>query len=138
MFKILIVEDNASFRKSLKEILSARFPSIIILDAADGKEALKKFDMSLPDLIFMDIKLPGESGLELTKRIKTHHPKTVIVILTIHDLPEYREAAYQCGANYFLSKGSSTGKEIVALVESIASDVVLQSDSPNGDLPQSM
>jgi len=56
MARILIVDDSATFRKSLKKILSNSFPSINIEEAADGKEALKKIEDFLPDLIFMDIK----------------------------------------------------------------------------------
>jgi DNA-binding NarL/FixJ family response regulator len=119
IFKTLIVEDNASFRNTLLDILSAQFPSIAIEEAADGKEALQKVDSFQPHLIFMDIRLPGENGLLLTQKIKTKYPEVVIIILTSYDLPEYREAAYRYGANYFIVKGSSTNQEILALVESI-------------------
>jgi DNA-binding NarL/FixJ family response regulator len=67
----------------------------------------------------MDIKLPGENGLELTRKIKADYPETIIIILTSHDLPEYREAATRSKANYFLSKGSIATDEIFKLVESI-------------------
>jgi DNA-binding NarL/FixJ family response regulator len=93
-----------------------------IIEAIDGKEALQKIDSSSPNLVFMDIELRGENGLELTKRIKAQYPQIIIIILTSHDLQEYREAAYQNNANYFLSKGSSTKAEILALVDSILSD----------------
>jgi DNA-binding NarL/FixJ family response regulator len=122
MFRTLIVEDSFLFRKLLKETLQSRFPSMEIIEAIDGKEALQKIDSSSPNLVFMDIELRGENGLELTKRIKTQYPQIIIIILTSHDLQEYREAAYQNNANYFLSKGSSTKAEILALVDSILSD----------------
>jgi CheY-like chemotaxis protein len=118
MFKILIVEDNVSFRDSLKEILLARFSGLVIHEAGEGNEAIQKVDSLCPDLIFMDIKLPGESGLELTRRIKAQCPETKIIVLTSYDLPEYREAAARFGANDFLTKGSSTREEILKLVES--------------------
>jgi DNA-binding NarL/FixJ family response regulator len=120
--KALIVEDSAIFRRLIKETLLSRFPSMEISEAADGEEALRKIDPPLPDLIFMDIKLPGESGLELTKKIKTKHPNIIIIILTAYDIPEYREAAYQYNANYFLTKGSASKENILALVESALSD----------------
>jgi DNA-binding NarL/FixJ family response regulator len=119
IFRTLIVEDNASFRRTLLDILSAQFPSIAIEEAADGKEALQKVDSFQPHLIFMDIRLPGENGLHLTQKIKTKYPEVVIIVLTSYDLSEYREAAYRYGANYFMVKGSSTNQEILALVESI-------------------
>lgn len=123
MCKILIVEDNAVFRQSLRETLVDKFPFLIIEEATGGKEALQKIDVLPPDLIFMDIKLPGENGLKLTKKIKNTYPKIIIIILTSYNLPEYRDAAHQCGATYFLTKSSSTRNQIVKLVESILSDI---------------
>ena len=127
-FNTLLVEDNASFRQTLFDILSTQFPSIVIDEAADGKEAFQKIESVLPNLIFMDIKLPGENGLQLTQRIKAKHPGVIIIILTSYDLPEYREAAYQYGANHFIVKGSSTNEEILALVRSIVQDSGFASD----------
>ena len=68
MFRTMIVETNAIFRQSFKEILCTRFAYIVVDEAGDGKEALQKVDIFRPDLIFMDIELPGENGLELTKK----------------------------------------------------------------------
>jgi len=117
--KILIVEDNDIFRQTLRGLLDTQFPLISFEEAGDGREALKKVNNFLPDLIFMDIKLPGESGLQLTKKIKNSYPEIIIIILTNHDLPEYQEAAKQNGANYFLTKGDSNIQDIAALVDSI-------------------
>jgi DNA-binding NarL/FixJ family response regulator len=119
MHKVLIVEDDSTFRKMLKSILLSRFPSISVKEAADGTAAFRKISTIRPDLIFMDIRLPGESGLVLTRKIKELYPDITIVILTNHDLPEYREVAHQNGAEYFLSKGSTKPGEIVELVESL-------------------
>ena len=123
--KILLVEDNINFRRVLKMSLHHCFPSMIIAEAGDGEEALRKIDALLPALIFMDINLPGESGLELTRKIKVFHPETSIIILTSHDLPEHRQVAYEQGANSFLVKGSFTLEELITEVESLisASDV---------------
>ena len=106
MGRILIVEDNAFFLQFLKEALHSRFPSMDILEAANGDEAMQKIKTLPPNAIFMDLRLPGENGLELTKKIKAQHPNIIVVILTNYDLPEYREAAYQCGADHFLPKDS--------------------------------
>ena len=118
MFKTLLVEDNTAFRQSLREILHTQFPSMAIEEAIDAEEALQKVDAFLPNLIFMDIKLPNGNGLDLTKKIKKEHPEMSIIILTSYDFLEYRQAAAQYGANHFLSKGSVTREEITALVRS--------------------
>ncbi|MFA5081992.1 MAG: response regulator transcription factor [Hydrogenophilaceae bacterium] len=117
MFHTLIVEDNASFRYSLSELLSERFPCMVIDEAGDGAEALAKLAAQPPELIFMDIKLPDANGLELTRMIRTEDTVSVIVVLTSHDIPEYWEAAFQAGANYFISKSASVGRDIVDLVD---------------------
>jgi YesN/AraC family two-component response regulator len=122
MCKTLIVEDSIFFRQLLRETLRSRFPSMNIDEAADGKEALQKIEALRPHIIFMDIKLPGENGLELTKRIKAQHSDVSIIILTSYDLPEYREAARQYRADHFLSKGTTTKEDIVTLVQSIISE----------------
>ena len=119
LFKALIVEDSAIFRKLLKETLHSRFPSMEIFEASEGEEALQIINANPPDLIFMDIRLPGESGLELTSKVKARYPDVVVIIMTSYDTPEYREAAVQARANYFLSKGSSSKEGILKLVESI-------------------
>ena len=126
MAKILIVEDNATFRQSLKELLFTRFPSMEFEEAADGEEALEKIHGIAPDIVFMDIKLPGENGLRITKKVKAEYPELIIIILTYYDLPEHREAAFQYGANHFLSKGTST-QVIGELVQSILSEKGLDS-----------
>ena len=120
MPRTLIVEDNATFRQSLREILHSKFPSLEIVEASDGEDALQKVGNLTLDLIFMDIKLPGENGLSVTKKIKARHPEIQIVILTSYDLPEYREAAKESKANHFISKGSPTNK-LLGLVKSVLS-----------------
>lgn len=116
--RILIVDDNGPFRQTLKETLQMSFSTITIEEAADGDEALQKVNVFLPALIFMDIRLPGENGLELTKKIKATHPNIIIVILTSYDMPEYREAAFQYGADRFLSKTSCNQMEVEELLKS--------------------
>ena len=118
-FKVMLVEDDDGFRSSLAGLLMSRFPSIVLGEAADGAEALEKVGSFLPQLIFMDIKLPGQSGLEVTRRIKALHPDVNVIMLTSYDFPEYREAARASGAYGFLSKGSSTAEEIQDLVKAL-------------------
>lgn len=121
--KALIIEDNASFHSMIRAMFASRFPSMRIEGARDGQEALQKLKGYEPDLVISDIRLPGESGLVLTKKIRNLYPRVVIVILTNYDLPEYREAAFQNGAQYFFSKESTKANEILDLTESIIADV---------------
>ena len=117
-FRILIVDDNGPFRQTLKQSLQMSFRTVAIDEVADGGEVLRKVDAFLPNLIFMDIKLPGVNGLDLTKKIKAAHPNITIFILTSYDIPEYREAAFQYGADRFLAKTSLNPTELEELVKS--------------------
>jgi DNA-binding NarL/FixJ family response regulator len=122
MFKTLLVEDNAPFRQSLRQMLCERFPRMVVEEAVDGEEALVKVESLLPHLVFMDIKLPGANGLEITRKIKEDYTTIKVIILTSYDFPEYREAAVQYGADHFLSKESSSREDILALVDTICSE----------------
>ena len=116
-FRILTVDNDDSFRQILKTTLRVSLPTVAIDEATGGIEALQKIDAFLPDLIFMDIQLPGENGLTLTRKIKATHPNTIIVILTSYDKPEYREVAIRNGADRFLVKTSLNPKELEELVK---------------------
>jgi CheY-like chemotaxis protein len=74
VLRTLIVEDNIAFRQSLGGILREALPDAQVSEAGDGDEALRQIAAAEPDFIFMDIRLPGENGLRLTKRIKAAHP----------------------------------------------------------------
>ena len=119
LLKILIVEDNEAFRRSFKERLQATFPSMIVEEAVEGNEALEKVDIFHPKLIFMDIQLPGENGLTLTRKIKAKDPDISIVIVTNYDIMEYRNAAIQYGASDFISKDSLSYEQLEKVIKTI-------------------
>jgi len=115
----LIVDPNDPFRSSLKKVLVNRFPAVEIQEAADGIEGLQKVASFDPDLIFLEIHLPTETGLDLAGRIKADHPETIIVILTSYDLPEYKTAVEKSGVEHMVPKDDWTGEDMIALVKSI-------------------
>jgi len=117
--QVLLVEDNQHFRGVLKEELMEWFPSITIEEASNAKEAREKTDSVCPQVILMDIRLPDGSGLQLTREIKAKCPRSVVAILTSHDLPEYRQAATECGASRYFVKAASDGSEIKSFVGSL-------------------
>jgi DNA-binding NarL/FixJ family response regulator len=119
MFKTLIVEDSPNFRKILRMNLSDRFPFIVIDEATDGEETPKKIKVSVPDLVFMDIELPGTDGLELTKGIRAVHGNINIVVRTSHSDRAWKKAAFACGDDAFFTEGLSSLEEIVAVVDTL-------------------
>ena len=119
MPSVLIIENNDFFRRSFKEILQMYIPSLRVSESVDGSDALAKIAQTVPDVVFMDIRLPGRNGLDLAREIKGLHPNIVVSIFTNYDLPEYREVAEQYGADYFLLKDTLSGAEVAAIVKSV-------------------
>ena len=111
------VEDSPDFRQEISWILRANFPSIDIIEAGDGEEVWRKIDGFHPNLVLMDLKLPGVDGLRLTKEIKARYSNLTVVILSSHDLPEYRLAALAYGASSYIAKGSGSIDELLTLIK---------------------
>ncbi|MDX2503257.1 MAG: response regulator [Gammaproteobacteria bacterium] len=127
VFNTLLVEDSSAFRTVLNETLQLHFPAIHIEEAEDGEKALQKINLLIPDLVFLDIKLPGENGIELTRHIKMRFNNIVIVILSSYDIPEYRQAAFRNGADCFIAKESLTClDDVLARVEGTIAAKTLQ------------
>jgi len=122
MFITLVIEDNRDFRELLVDVLQAEFPDMRVVGAPSAERALKEVEKRPPDLVFVDIKLPGMNGLELVKILRKSYRQMVVVILTSHDTPEYRAAAAKHKVDHFLLKGSSTRTEILDLVRSVIVD----------------
>lgn len=113
LFRILIADDNQSSRKGLGALIHSfrrmheqEMKIEIIGEAENGQEAVTLAHDLAPDLIFMDIKMPGLDGLGATEIIKNELVNTKIVVLSMHD--DQREAALQRGADAFIAKGADT------------------------------
>jgi CheY-like chemotaxis protein len=137
MFKILIVDPNDPFRRSLKQVLVDRFPFVDIRQAPDGTQGLELVQSFSPNLIFLEIHLPSESGLDLARQIKTDHPDIIFILLTSYDLPEDQAAAKKSGIEHLVPKDDWTGEDMMALVHAILTDLNIGDQSlPNRSQPQ--
>lgn len=130
MPKALIVEDNRMFREILEEVLTSEYPAMEIEISEDGEQLLAKTGEYSPDVIFMDIQLPQHNGLILTKKVKALYPHIPVIIITGYNSRDYREAAFQAGANFFLSKTDLKTSDIVEAIESLVQDQV---SCPSGE-----
>lgn len=130
MFKILIVDPNDPFRRLLKKVLINRFPFIDIQEASDARQALTMVQDFRPNLIFLEIHLPSENGLDLARQIKSVHPDIIIVILTSYNLPEYQTAAEESGIEHLVPKDDWTGKDMMDLVHTILSNLDINGQNP--------
>jgi len=129
--RTLIVDDNATFRRRVKEFLASEPDIEVIGEAADGQEAILKARALHPDLVLMDVRMPGTNGLDATRQLKEEMPELRVIILTIYELQEYREAALASGANGYVVKKSL----IEELVPAIRGAMTRQLNSPSHKRP---
>lgn len=110
MIKVLIVDDQELFRESLKVVLGVS-PGIEVTDAVSGvQEAVKSAAALRPNVVLMDIRMPGMDGVEGTRLIKERWPGMKVIVLTTFDDDEYVFGALKNGASGYLLKGSSVSE----------------------------
>ncbi len=127
---VLIADDDEAFRQELRRLLE-QAGEVHVLEAANGVEALRLAYELQPEVVLMDIAMPGVDGLEATRRIKAGRPETKIIIVTVHDEEPYRRAARDSGVDGFLLK-----KTVVAeLIPGIATLVSAFPAQDKGDRP---
>ena len=118
MHRILIVDDHPLMRKGLALTLSAETDLEIVGQAADAEEALSVFDKLNPDLVLIDVSLPGMSGLELLKHLLALHPDLLTLVVSRHDEALYAERAVRAGAKGYVMK-LEAGDDIVQAVRHV-------------------
>lgn len=102
--RVYIVEDSAAIRARLAEMLS-RMESVSVVGEADSaREAVAGILRARPDSVLLDLNLMGRTGIDVMKSVRPKAPEIVFVVLTNHAEPQYRRAATQAGASYFLDK----------------------------------
>ena len=116
--RILLVDDHALVREGLKRVLSSMVGVVIVGEAASGEEAVVRAGDLQPDLVIMDLSLPGMSGIEAVRVIKTECPETRILALTMHEEEVYIRGALEAGASGYVVKDARPS-ELVAAIEAV-------------------
>jgi DNA-binding NarL/FixJ family response regulator len=101
--RIVLVDDHALFRDGVAALLEA-WGHTVVGQAANGADAIALVDRVLPELVLMDVRMPGASGVETTKELKTRHPEVAIVMLTVSEDEEDLFNAIRAGAHGYLQK----------------------------------
>jgi len=117
--RVLIVDNKASIRVSVKELLTSEPGIDVVGEAADGHEAIRKARELKPDVVIMDVGMPGMNGLTATRHIKEEMPDLKVVMLTVYDLPEYAEAAMACGASGYVIKTALLDELVPAIARAL-------------------
>lgn len=115
MIKILIADDHAIVRRGLKQIISENSDMTVAGEASDGQAVMDKVRKDHYDLVLLDISMPGRTGLDILKELKTDHPKLPILILSMYPEEQYAVRVLRAGASGYLTKDSAPDELITAI-----------------------
>jgi two-component system invasion response regulator UvrY len=107
MIRVLLVDDHAVVRTGFRLLLQARPDIVVIGEAESGETACQRYLELTPDVVVMDIAMPGMGGIEALRRIRAHDPQAKVLALSAHDDPMHARRALREGALGFLSKRSA-------------------------------
>lgn len=113
--RLLLVDDQALIRMGFRMVLDAEPDMVVVGEAADGHDAIAQATELRPDLVLMDIRMPGLDGIAATEAIVGQHPQTRVLVLTTFDLDEYAFGAIRAGASGFLLKDAQRHEMIAAI-----------------------
>lgn len=117
--RVLLVDDQSMLRMGFRMVLSAEDGIEVVGEAGDGAAGVSMTKALQPDVVLMDVRMPGVDGIEATRRILAEAPGAHVIILTTFDLDEYAFAALRAGASGFLLKDARPA-ELVAAIRSVA------------------
>jgi DNA-binding NarL/FixJ family response regulator len=115
MIKILIADDHPVVRKGLKEIIEETPDMMVGDEASNGQETLEKVRKSDFDIVLLDISMPGRSGLDILKELKSEKPELSVLILSMHPEEQYAVRVLKAGASGYLTKESAPEELIAAI-----------------------
>ncbi|MER5421668.1 response regulator transcription factor [Streptosporangium roseum] len=117
--RLLIADDESLLRMAFRMVFQAEPDMEVAGEAGDGDEAARMARMVRPDVVLMDVRMPGVDGIEATRRIVRDSPRSRVLILTTFDLDEYAFAGLKAGASGFLPKNTRP-EELLAAIRSVA------------------
>ncbi len=115
IIRVLIADDHTIVRSGVRLLLEAETDIEVVGEALDGKEAIALVEQLHPNVVLMDIAMPGVDGLEATKKIISQWPETKVLVLTMHRSDEYFFEMIKAGASGYVLKGAETNELIHAL-----------------------
>lgn len=115
MIKLMIVDDHDLVRVGLRHIIEKVRHIQVVADTGCGREALKLCREHKPDVILLDVSMPGLSGFEVTRRVMQSHPNTKIIILTVHTEAPFPARLLEAGASGYLTKACAASEMLDAI-----------------------
>jgi DNA-binding NarL/FixJ family response regulator len=105
--RVLVVDDHSVVREGIRHVLEGGDGFQVVAEAANGAEALELAAGAHPDVVLLDLSMPGTSGLDVVRQLRARHPDTRVLILSVHDDREYVLESVRVGAHGYLRKDSS-------------------------------
>lgn len=118
--KVLLVEDHVIVRQGIKALFSDEPDLEIVGEADDGRAALQSVSELEPDVVLMDISMPGLNGIEATRQIRQNHPGVKVVVLSMHSNEEYVFQVLRAGASGYVLKQSDSSEVLTAIRAALA------------------
>ena len=106
-YSICIADNHAILREGIRELISSHSQYNVVSEAEDGMDAIQKVKANPPDLLLLDLSMPGMNGMDVIKILKKRFPDLKILVLTIHDTEDYIHAALEAGANGYVLKDAN-------------------------------
>lgn len=123
VIRTLVVDDSPEFLKIIQRYIE-HFPQLeLVGEAVTGEAAVQQAQALNPDLVLLDLVLPGINGIEAARQIKAFLPRTVVALLTLYDLQEYRAEAEAAGVDELIHKSTLSDEWVAALVEQITGKI---------------
>jgi len=113
--RVLIVDDLEPFRRAARAVVEATADFEVAGEAADGEASVEAAELLRPDLVLMDVNLPGISGLEATRRIRAIAPRIMVLLMSTREAQEFAGKAAECGAVAYLPKSLLTPEQLMEL-----------------------
>jgi DNA-binding NarL/FixJ family response regulator len=126
--RVFIVEDHPVFRETLARVVSREKDLTVCGEASDANQAFKAIDRAKPDLVLVDITLPGKSGLELVKELRAVDRKIKLLVVSMHDAALYADRALQAGGDGYLRKQGDPEELIRAIRDVLDGHIYVSED----------
>lgn len=145
MIRILLADDHQMFREGVRGLLEARADMSVVAEAGTGEEALARSSEHRPDVVILDVSMPGRGGLETVAELKKRNPRVRILMLTVHPEDRFAVRCLKGGADGYMTKDNATDELITAIRKlhsggkyvspSLAENLVMSLDRDFGAAP---